>query len=341
MTFPQTILLIISGWSVLNGLLLGIYCLFSNWVKKTEANRMLGLIFVAISIKALYIMVCSSVGESSMLCSGLYRMAIFSYCCIGPLLYLYAKGLMVSFFQFKSSYILSFLPPFTGLFLPDSYLTHPIRFYSVQFWLLSFLILTIILIVRQKSKATNTIFLKEKVRWLTIILACITIIWITALTRSHIELVAFFSFLVLAMVYIVIDKKEIIRFESTEQQINLSSKEAISPEQISILKQVEDLMINQKAYLNAEMNLPYLASQLSIPLHTLSKSINGQLGKNFSEYINGYRIDEAGKRLTDNQYDHLSIAGIAFECGFNSLSTFNTTFKRMKGITPSSFRKNG
>ena len=98
-------------------------------------------------------------------------------------------------------------------------------------------------------------------------------------------------------------------------------------------------MIHQQVYLNADLNLPLLADQLAIPLHTLSKCINSQTGKNFSEYINSYRINQAVLLLSDQKFDHFNIAGIAFECGFNSLSTFNTTFKRMKGVTPSVYRK--
>jgi AraC-like DNA-binding protein len=43
--------------------------------------------------------------------------------------------------------------------------------------------------------------------------------------------------------------------------------------------------------------------------------------------------------LIDPSYNRLTIAAIAFECGFNSLSSFNTAFKKMKGKTPSVFKR--
>ncbi|MEL7124489.1 MAG: helix-turn-helix domain-containing protein, partial [Bacteroidota bacterium] len=56
-------------------------------------------------------------------------------------------------------------------------------------------------------------------------------------------------------------------------------------------------------------------------------------------FVNTYRIDEAKKRLTDESYQQYTIAGIAYDCGFNSISTFNTTFKAMTKQTPTQFRK--
>jgi AraC-like DNA-binding protein len=42
--------------------------------------------------------------------------------------------------------------------------------------------------------------------------------------------------------------------------------------------------------------------------------------------------------LSNPKYDNLTIAAIAYECGFNSLSSFNTAFKKQVGVTPSAFK---
>lgn len=54
------------------------------------------------------------------------------------------------------------------------------------------------------------------------------------------------------------------------------------------------------------------------------------------EYLILYRIECAAKKL---QQSDLSVTEIAFSCGFNDLSYFIKTFKRIKGVTPLKFRK--
>ncbi|MEO1097269.1 MAG: helix-turn-helix domain-containing protein, partial [Bacteroidota bacterium] len=61
--------------------------------------------------------------------------------------------------------------------------------------------------------------------------------------------------------------------------------------------------------------------------------------KNFNSYINTYRIQEASRLLQDETNGHLTIAAIAFEIGFNSISSFNTAFKKQIGQTPQAYRK--
>ena len=54
------------------------------------------------------------------------------------------------------------------------------------------------------------------------------------------------------------------------------------------------------------------------------------------EYLNSYRIEKASRKLLNSD---TSITKIAYACGFNDLSYFIKTFKRIKGVSPSKFRK--
>lgn len=56
-------------------------------------------------------------------------------------------------------------------------------------------------------------------------------------------------------------------------------------------------------------------------------------------YINEYRIKEVKLRLIDGKFKHLTILGIALECGFNSKSAFNNVFKKLTNQTPSEYLK--
>jgi len=70
----------------------------------------------------------------------------------------------------------------------------------------------------------------------------------------------------------------------------------------------------------------------------LSNLLNQHIGKSFNDFVNEYRVDEAKKRLSDASYNNFTIAAIAFDCGFNSLATFQRVFKQVTGITPSKYQ---
>jgi AraC-like DNA-binding protein len=98
-------------------------------------------------------------------------------------------------------------------------------------------------------------------------------------------------------------------------------------------------MKNQKLFLDSELNLIKLSSISGIPLHQLSYTINNGFNENFFMFVNRFRIEEAKKLILDPKMNYLSILGIGFEVGFNSKTVFNTTFKKITGFTPTSFKK--
>lgn len=99
-------------------------------------------------------------------------------------------------------------------------------------------------------------------------------------------------------------------------------------------------MRNEAPFLNADLSLRSLASQLNILPNKLSWLLNNCVGKNFNEFINHYRI-ETFKNLARNPDNaNITILGLAYDCGFNSKSVFNTYFKKETGLTPKEFLKN-
>lgn len=97
------------------------------------------------------------------------------------------------------------------------------------------------------------------------------------------------------------------------------------------------LMESERLYRNPDLNLDMLANHLSVSRHLLSQLLNDNLNKNFHQYINDYRIQEACDLLKEN--DHYSIEAIGSEVGFHSRSSFFSSFKRLMGMTPSAYRK--
>lgn len=90
-------------------------------------------------------------------------------------------------------------------------------------------------------------------------------------------------------------------------------------------------------FLNSDLSLRELASQIEIHPNQLSWLLNNNIGKNYNEFINTYRI-EAFKLKAKNPINaHLTIEGLAYESGFNSRTVFNTSFKKETGLTPKQF----
>ncbi|MBR8537616.1 AraC family transcriptional regulator [Carboxylicivirga sediminis] len=104
---------------------------------------------------------------------------------------------------------------------------------------------------------------------------------------------------------------------------------------------LEGLMSEQKPYLDSDLNLVKLADMLEITSHQLSHVINKGYNENFFQFVNKFRVEKAKVMLIDSQNDKLSILGVAFESGFSSKTSFNTTFKKMTGQTPSEYKKAG
>jgi AraC-like DNA-binding protein len=95
------------------------------------------------------------------------------------------------------------------------------------------------------------------------------------------------------------------------------------------------LMENDRLYLDPELSLAELANRLDTNVSVLSAVINRAFGKNFNDFVNEYRVRAVQQYLQNGSASHLSLLGIALECGFNSKSTFNRAFRKMTGVAPS------
>lgn len=100
---------------------------------------------------------------------------------------------------------------------------------------------------------------------------------------------------------------------------------------------LQQLIETEKPHLNPDLSLRSLADQLGISANQLSWLLNDGFGRNFNEFINQHRVEAFKKRarLPDNA--HLTIMSIAYHCGFNSKTVFNTYFKKETGLTPKQF----
>ncbi|MCZ4318388.1 tetratricopeptide repeat protein [Aequorivita viscosa] len=104
-------------------------------------------------------------------------------------------------------------------------------------------------------------------------------------------------------------------------------------------KELDQIMVDYKLYLNPDLSLKDLASYLELPANYVSQLLNLGFEKNFSEYVNTFRVNEFKERVLLEENKGLTIMAVAYDSGFNSKTVFNTFFKRIEGTTPNSFLK--
>ncbi|WP_158813337.1 AraC family transcriptional regulator [Methylocapsa sp. S129] len=108
----------------------------------------------------------------------------------------------------------------------------------------------------------------------------------------------------------------------------------------SLLRRLERLMTAERAYRQEGLTIGSLAGLMGVPEYRLRQIINEGLGcRNFSAFLNRYRIDEAKTALADSGQKDVPVLTIAMDSGFQSLGPFNRAFKADTGLTPTEFRR--
>jgi len=103
------------------------------------------------------------------------------------------------------------------------------------------------------------------------------------------------------------------------------------------VNKLNQIMEEQKPFLNPDFNLYQFSKISKIPAHTISEILNGLIGQSFSDYANNYRIEEFKLMAAKPRYKNFTILALAHEAGFKSKATFNACFKKFTGQTPSEY----
>ncbi len=142
----------------------------------------------------------------------------------------------------------------------------------------------------------------------------------------------------------------IIRFMSigtmgVEQTIKQKENNGMEPDQSyansslngnqaeGFIHQIYQHFEKEDTYLNSELSLEVLSKDLDIPKYYFSQLFNVYIGKNFYQFVAEYRIKYAINRLKE-EGGRLKIESLAYDCGFNSKTSFNRYFKEITGFTP-------
>jgi len=191
---------------------------------------------------------------------------------------------------------------------------------------------------------------KASFSWLKFLVAGLTLLWLTDITRFLATLYAhelrtiteaflFLGFLLLCyiIVYKAMVQPEIFtKFISLKKQKRQSLSKSLSER---YMQKLLLYMENEKPYYDPDITLIDLSERVSIPPRSLSEVINNALGQNFYDFINSYRIKESERLLAKESTPFKTILEVMYEVGFNNKTSFNNTFKKSTGMTPTQFKK--
>jgi AraC-like DNA-binding protein len=296
----------------------------------------------------------------------------------GPLLYFYVSSLAIENFKFKPNHLFHLLPLLLVAIhrstievvsiSNNSYLTeNPAYIYNKIYYVLVIVsmfvywVFSVKLILKHRKNVPfyfSNYSKKNTLTWLIFVVFIFLLFFIIDFVGSYLEVVLKMDFIIFPglssnltlfsfiMIFFGINQSVIYKFEKEEplpfgsDSDKKYARSTLNENQIEeINSTVYGYLQSKKPYLNSEYSLQMMADDLGISRQNLSQVINTGQKKNFYKLINEFRVKEVKEKLYDSSFSHYSILGIAFECGFNSKTSFNRIFKEETGFTPSAYKK--
>jgi len=197
---------------------------------------------------------------------------------------------------------------------------------------------------------------KIDLRWLKFLLIwaliCYSVISLLYLFDSFVDIFSYNSLqtigYAIASVFVIIlgffGLRQGDLFSGTNRDYIINKPQEVTENREPIAKQEEEFinrllsyMKESKPYLNPEITLGVLSSQMKVSSEYLSRVINTRLNMNFFDFIAHYRVEEFKHMCKDLSNRNYTIISLAYDCGFNSKAAFNRVFKKTTGVTPSEY----
>ena len=193
------------------------------------------------------------------------------------------------------------------------------------------------------------VFKHRKVKWLFVFLLPFTSFYIldelsgilTNSAKSFWSLDSYGVFLTVMLLFYFVTYKLIFTPKDILPTVDYKYKSSklAKTELESIQIEINRLMIEEKLFKKQKLNVDQVASRLQISKQQLSEVLNVHMQIRFQDLLNQYRVEEFINCLYQDDYKNYSLLGLATEVGFSSKSSFNATFKKIKGVTPSQYKK--
>ena len=106
---------------------------------------------------------------------------------------------------------------------------------------------------------------------------------------------------------------------------------------LSIVQKMTTCMQEENLYLQPDCNLAQFAVTIDIPTHHLTYFFREIKKQSFNDYRNECRVNHAKKLILEGKAERLTLEAIGIISGFTNRNTFFTAFKKLEGISPSTF----
>ena len=325
--------------AILSGIGLGISLFFGIYLLKikTVQNTILGALLIILTLR-----ITKSVFYNFIeLPTFIKNLGLAANLAVGPLLYLYGRSIFLETKTRFKSFAIHIVPSLCYV-LFCNYIPNSVEndFWNVSYSFIlihSFAYVIASIFVSQKKEVLVN---KKTKEWYYLLVSALSIIWMVY-ALIFIEVIPVysagtltFSILIFIISFLAIDRKRI--FDTNYQEKYTNSNITFEEGRIQLEKIIK-LIEEENLYLEPNLTLASLSPKLNLSSRDISLVINRHTNKNFSRFINQYRIEKA-KELLCGSDPNTKIIAIALDSGFNSLSAFNAAFKSFTNSTPSEFR---
>lgn len=277
----------------------------------------------------------------------------------GPLLYFYTRSITANETKSILSTFWHFIPfaVYFFFFLLEVKLSWQIKDGILHLQIIPYMIACFFLIIKFRKEIGQYFSSLEKLNlnWLLYVVGGFLFMWLIDLSAylmimynsSLITTYRLFTFIsiLINLIFIVLLFYKAIQYpqflvnivEESKTQKYEGSKLS-DDEKEYILNKILHHFESEKPYLIPVLNIQDVGNATGINIKSISQVINELLNKNFHDLVNSYRITEAKQKLGNLLEREKTILEILYDSGFNSKTTFNTTFKKHTGLTPTEYR---
>ena len=217
------------------------------------------------------------------------------------------------------------------------------------------------LLFQHKKQIRNQFSDLEEInlRWLQFLTYGLGLVWLLVIfTRNDVVIYSGVSVFIILIGFFGLQQKDIFKskgkilsdFNSDQKVAGISPDTIVEKEKYqssglsdSMAKELHEklnvLMQEEKLFKNPALSLSDLASSLDTHSNYLSQILNEKENQSFYDYVNTYRVTEFKRLIAIPENQSYTLLALAYDCGFNSKSSFNRYFKKATKQTPSEFIK--
>jgi AraC-like DNA-binding protein len=267
----------------------------------------------------------------------------------GPLFYFLVRQLALNELTCKSGQYYHFVPALLSL-LFTQYVQFVLAIGTVSQLIYFALSLKLLKTYKKGCFDNRSDALSLQIDWLNNILYAMIVITLVDLLRLNLQPVLNISlanswYFTMQLAYYLLTSYLVVQaiwqpsrftglqYYLDQQEKNIKDQNSARP----IFAELNLVILTEKLYQQPKFSLQDLANYTGMSSKDISWAINDGCQLNFCDYINRHRIEEIKAKLDDKVGKNL--LEVAFDAGFNSKSSFNKSFKKQVGITPSQYIK--